>query len=185
MSLRQRWTLAAAIVLTLVALDQATKWVAQETLRPDKLSHDSNLSWPKEGPLEDLFRLQYARNPGAFLSMFADLPDAVRAWVLLGINGVILTILLLFLGLKRDLTYGVAGALSLVLSGGLGNLIDRLFREDHEVVDFMNMGIGSLRTGIFNVADLAIVGGVVSLLIIEVFGWGTHPQEAQGPAGVR
>lgn len=183
MSFRKRWALAAVIALTCVAADQATKWVAQETLSPERLVQDSELSWPKEGPLKDLFRLQYARNPGAFLSLFAGLPDEIRVWVLLGINSVILTTLLLFLGLKRDLTYGVVGALSLVLSGGIGNLIDRLFREDHEVVDFMNMGIGGLRTGIFNVADLAIVGGVTLLLVLEVFGWGSHPSDASNSAG--
>lgn len=182
MSFRKRWTLAAAIALTCVAADQTTKWIAQETLSPERLVQSPDLSWPKEGPLKDLFRLQYARNPGAFLSLFAGLPDEIRVWVLLGINSVILTTLLLFLGLKRDLTYGVMSALSLVLSGGIGNLLDRLFREDHEVVDFMNMGIGGLRTGIFNVADLAIVGGVTLLLVIEVFGWGSHPADTSNPA---
>lgn len=46
----------------------------------------------------------------------------------------------------------------------LGDLIDRL--ADHGfVTDFMNVGFGALRTGIFNVADLAIVAGVLVLLL--------------------
>ncbi len=182
MSLRHRWILAATIVLAGVALDQATKWVAQEHLSPERSSVDANLSWAKEGPLKDVFRLQYARNPGAFLSLFASLPDTTRVWVLLGVNSVILVALLVFLGLKQDLTLGVVSALSLVLSGGVGNLIDRIFRDEHEVVDFMNMGIGGLRTGIFNVADLAIVAGVITLLVLELSGWGTAPQDTARPA---
>ena len=51
-------------------------------------------------------------------------------------------------------------ALSLMLGGGVGNLIDRISNEGR-VMDFMNLSIGSLRTGIFNVADIAIlVGGI-------------------------
>lgn len=54
-------------------------------------------------------------------------------------------------------------ARSLVLSGGLGNLVDRII-NDGRVIDFMNIGIGSLRTGIFNVADVCITVGVVVLI---------------------
>ena len=46
---------------------------------------------------------------------------------------------------------------------GSGNLIDRIL-HDGTVVDFLNFGIGSLRTGIFNVADVAIMGGAALLI---------------------
>jgi signal peptidase II len=55
-------------------------------------------------------------------------------------------------------------ACGLVLSGGFSNLYDRI-TNNGGVVDFMNMGIGGLRTGIFNVADMAIMAGVFLLLI--------------------
>ena len=48
-------------------------------------------------------------------------------------------------------------------AGGTSNLIDRAARGI--VVDFINVGVGSLRTGIFNVADLAIVFGFALVLI--------------------
>jgi signal peptidase II len=48
----------------------------------------------------------------------------------------------------------------------LGNIIDRLVYDRH-VTDFMNLGIGSLRTGIFNVADMCVTGGVIGLLIVS------------------
>lgn len=54
-------------------------------------------------------------------------------------------------------------AWSLVLSGGLGNLVDRII-NDGRMIDVMNIGIGSLRTGIFNVADVYITVGVVVLV---------------------
>ena len=46
-------------------------------------------------------------------------------------------------------------AFALILGGGLSNMWDRILHSGF-VVDFMNLGIGSLRTGIFNVADMAI-----------------------------
>ena len=49
-------------------------------------------------------------------------------------------------------------ALSLICSGGVGNLLDRV-RYDGHVTDFLNIGIGPVRTGIFNVADVALMAG--------------------------
>ncbi len=49
-----------------------------------------------------------------------------------------------------------------VLSGGIGNLIDRL-SNDGLVTDFINVGIGPIRSGVFNVADIAITFGAVAI----------------------
>jgi signal peptidase II len=54
-------------------------------------------------------------------------------------------------------------ALTLILAGGVSNLADRLIYGGY-VVDFINVGIGSLRTGVFNLADVAISAGVLMLL---------------------
>jgi len=55
----------------------------------------------------------------------------------------------------------VAG-LGLVAGGGLGNWLDRV-REAGAVTDFVSVGLGGLRTGVFNGADVAIVVGIVLL----------------------
>ena len=55
-------------------------------------------------------------------------------------------------------------ALALLLAGGVGNQIDRI-ANDGLVVDFLNFGLGPIRTGIFNFADTAITSGVVLLLL--------------------
>jgi signal peptidase II len=57
-------------------------------------------------------------------------------------------------------------AYSLIVAGGIGNLVDRIQKQT--VTDFINMGIGPLRTGIFNVADMAIMAAVF-ILIYESF----------------
>jgi signal peptidase II len=152
----------AAVVIVLVAADHATKWLAIEFLKG-------------RAPLiylGDIFRLQYATNTGAFLSLGAGLPDAVRPYVLTGLNGLILLGVALFLIVKRHISTAVALALTLILAGGIGNMIDRIFR-DGVVVDFMNLGIPwgpfPVRTGIFNIADIAIMGGLFLMIWIELF----------------
>jgi signal peptidase II len=63
---------------------------------------------------------------------------------------------------SRTMTFFNTVCLSLVLGGGVSNLIDRFFRQNGQVIDFMNMGIGSLRTGVFNVADVFIMFGIIA-----------------------
>jgi len=55
---------------------------------------------------------------------------------------------------------------TLFLAGGLSNWIDRLFRGN--VVDFLNVGVGWLRTGIFNFADVAIMLGIALVVLTEL-----------------
>jgi len=54
-------------------------------------------------------------------------------------------------------------ALSLIVSGGLSNFIDRIIYNG-VVVDFLNIGIGNFRTGILNIADIAITLGIILML---------------------
>jgi signal peptidase II len=60
---------------------------------------------------------------------------------------------------------------ALFVAGGASNLFDRFTYG--MVIDFMNVGIGSLRTGIFNVADMAIMLGA-GILILEGYLSGRH-----------
>jgi signal peptidase II len=57
--------------------------------------------------------------------------------------------------------------LTILVAGGASNLANRMM--DGRVVDFLNIGIGSVRTGIFNVADMAIMSGATLLLIGAYF----------------
>ena len=65
-------------------------------------------------------------------------------------------------------TFPAILAISLSIAGGVGNLIDRIL-HDGTVVDFLNVGIGRIRTGIFNIADVAIMGGAVLLIFTTIF----------------
>jgi signal peptidase II len=58
----------------------------------------------------------------------------------------------------------------LILAGGFGNLYDRAL-NDGRVVDFMHFQLGPLETGVFNVADVAIMIGMFGFIFIST-NWG-------------
>jgi len=133
----------------------------------DQVSKSAARALLPSGVTESLFadslRLQLVENPGAFLSLGASLPEHLRFSLFTAAAAMILVALVcaaLFarLGVARIIAIG------LVAGGGLSNLIDRL-AYDGRVTDFLNVGIGSFRTGIFNVADMAILAGALLLII--------------------
>ncbi len=142
------------IMLLCVALDQATKWLAKKYLAPDGFISFAG----------DIFRLQYAENTGAFLGLGSSLPQSWRHIVFTVFVGLFLMALLAYVLFNRTLPSACLAYLALVCGGGLSNLIDRI-AYDGRVVDFFNLGIGQVRTGIFNVADMAITAGAVLLAV--------------------
>ncbi len=149
-----RVTFVLLIIFSCVAADQATKGLAKKHLAPDVLISFAG----------DTFRLQYAENTGAFLSLGASLPEPWRHLVFTVIVGVFLFALFTYLLVNRSLPRAYLACLSLVCGGGLSNLIDRIL-YDGRVVDFLNVGIGPLRSGIFNLADMAITAAAILLAV--------------------
>ncbi|MBL9039695.1 MAG: signal peptidase II [Archangium sp.] len=141
-----------------VAIDQATKVWATSALK----------GVAPTSYLGDIFRLQWVTNDGAFLSLGASLPDALRfALLTVGVGGLLLGISI-YTMLGKDIDGPQVIGYALIVSGGASNWVDRA-RFGGAVVDFMNVGIGTvLRSGVFNVADLAILAGIGLLM---VHGW--------------
>jgi len=142
------------IILACIVIDQATKWLAKKYLAPDGFISFAG----------DTFRFQYAENTGAFLSFGSSLPEPWRHIVLTVLVALFLLGLLGYLLFSRAPSRQYVVCLSLVCGGGMSNLIDRVI-YDGRVIDFLNTGIGPIRTGIFNIADMAITGGVIRLLL--------------------
>jgi signal peptidase II len=115
--------------------------------------------------LGDLVIITYAENSGAFLSLGARWNTAVKYSLLLIVPIIICTAGLLYLMIREQRLSRIV-IFSCVAGGGMGNLVDRLF-NGFMVIDFMNFGIGRLRTGILNVADLSVTFGVLVLIILE------------------
>ncbi|HEX6769415.1 MAG TPA: signal peptidase II [Candidatus Binatia bacterium] len=141
------------ITLSCIVIDQVSKFVAKQYLDPGDFYSFAG----------DTVRLQYAENSGAFLGLGATLPEPWRHLIFTVLVGVFLFWLLVYLLRSTELTSLATVCLSLVCAGGLSNLIDRI-AYDGRVVDFLNVGIGPLRTGIFNVADMAITFGALLML---------------------
>lgn len=118
--------------------------------------------------LGDSFVLQYVENDGAFLGMGSDWSPTLKYIVLLGIPLTLCLFALYYAMFKEPDKIKVIIIVS-IISGGLGNLVDRMLYDFH-VVDFLNFGIGSLRTGILNVADMSVTFGVIALVFYEYFG---------------
>ncbi len=153
-----RIALVLFIMTACLALDQVTKYYAVQ-----------NLQWePVKKYLGDTFRIHYATNTGAFLGLGNALPENVRFWVFNVFTGVVITGIFVYVLAASRMKVVESVAFALLVSGGIGNLIDRVVRGGY-VVDFMNMGIGKLRTGIFNVADVAIMAGIFLLLTYKFF----------------
>lgn len=156
MGRRRRLLIAALIVVSTVGCDRVAKQIAQESL----------MFSPPVSLMNDLVRFEYAENTGAFLSLGADMHEDVRFIVLGVLVSVFLVALLVYMLRTRSLRGAELIALALIAGGGVGNLVDRMTMG--YVVDFVSIGIDGLRTGIFNIADVAITTGMLLFLVVRL-----------------
>ena len=130
MTKRRALCFVALLSLT-IGCDHATKAAATALLEPDSVVSLAG----------GVIRLELAHNPGAMLSLGADLPDALRIPVLLVL--VPLALLLAAFRIVRSPSSRTLSflALALLAGGGLSNWLDRLV-HDGIVIDFVSLGIG-------------------------------------------
>ncbi|MDT8329748.1 signal peptidase II [Roseomonas gilardii] len=147
-----------AAVLVLVA-DQASKWWMGEVLRLPERGHVPLFS---AGPFS--LDLSMVWNRGVTFGLMAgDAPW--HGWLLAGLALVITLILLRWMA--RAETRPVAVALGAVIGGAIGNVIDRL--RFGAVFDFVDASFGGWHWYVFNIADAAIVLGVIALVADALF----------------
>jgi signal peptidase II len=146
------------IAISLVGCDQVTKRIAKSELE---------YSSPKTF-FRGIVQFYYAENAGAFLGIGSQLPHTVRFVMILLMAIVVITALFLFLFYLQRLDTIRIVALLLLLAGTLGNLIDRI-SNNGRVIDFIVLRVGYVHTGIFNVADVLITTGILTLLIAKIF----------------
>lgn len=151
-----KFRVAIGAFLVVLVLDIATK-----------IAIDTHLSYADRIPIiPGFFYLTHVRNTGAAFGLFADAPQVYRLVFFISVSLVAVGIIVAF---YRKLSPGdrlAALALGLILGGAVGNLIDRIFRQ--EVVDFLHFRLWrNYSWPDFNVADSAIVVGV-GLLVLEL-----------------
>jgi signal peptidase II len=147
----RRGVLLCLLLVGTAGCDRVTKHLAVTTLA----------GAPDQSFLADTIRLQYHENPGAFLSLGASWAPSTRMVVFQLGNAMFLAVAG-FLASRYRWSRTASCGLILFLAGGLSNLADRL--AIGSVIDFLNVGIGPIRTGIFNVADVAIMAGIAMVL---------------------
>ena len=146
------WLLLSVLI---VVLDMWTKSLATESLslyRPVEIT-----SW---------LNMTLAHNYGAAFSFLSDAGGWQR-WLFTGLASVVTLVLIVWLLRLPSTEKLTAAALGLIIGGAVGNLIDRMING--YVVDFIDVYYRSWHWPAFNLADSAITGGVILLLIDGLF----------------
>jgi len=145
------------ILLLNIGCDQSTKKIAQTHLHfGEEITY-----------LGGVFKLIYAENHGAFLIIGDDLPVEIRNLVLIAFPTVLLMGLIIYTFFSKKISLLHAIAFSFILGGGISNVFDRMV--DGKVVDFMNLSVGNVQTGIFNMADVAIMTGLFAMIFLQFY----------------
>ncbi len=161
-----RWMALFVILVFTAGCDQAAKHFART-----ELSQRASTTFPCR-----FLEFSLAENPGAFLSLGASLPQVVRSAILTFGVSIGLALLLVYLLRTPRLRWPAFLGWSLIWAGGLSNLVDR-FARGGLVTDFLVLRAGSFHTGVFNLADLAVVVGLL-LLIASWRAWPSHAEVA-------
>ena len=163
MPLFLRYALAAVIV----ALDQ---W--------SKLAVEGALELYERIPVTSFFNLTKAYNPGAAFSFLADAGGWQRVFFTT-VSAVVSVVLIVWLARMQRAERLLAVAISLILGGAVGNLIDRVAYG--HVVDFIQVHWNDAYFPSFNVADSAITVGTALLLWMTLLDWRAERAAAKTP----
>ena len=131
------------IIAGIVFLDQLSKWLTVINL-------DLYGTFPL---IEDVFHFTYVRNTGAAFSIF-NKPD--ERWIFMSISTVAIVALSVYLWKKRNDSKLLCIALSFIVGGGIGNMVDRCLLG--YVIDMLDFRL--INFAIFNVADSFVCVGV-------------------------
>lgn len=154
-----KWLWLSLLVLL---LDQASK-----------LTVDASMQLFESIPLLPGFNLTYVHNTGAAFS-FLSQAGGWQRWLFAGLAVVMSSIITVWLLRLQKHETLMASALSLILGGAIGNLIDRVAYG--YVIDFLDVYYQDWHWPAFNIADSAICIGV-ALMLLESFGFGSKPAE--------
>ncbi|MCX7069174.1 MAG: signal peptidase II [Methylococcales bacterium] len=149
------------------------KWLGLSLLaivldQGSKLIIDSSMQLYQSIPVLPFFKITYVHNTGAAFSFLSEAGGWQR-WFFAGLALGISIIIAVWLSRLQKHETLLAIALSLVLGGAIGNLIDRLAYG--YVIDFLDVYYGTWHWPAFNIADSAITLGV-ALMLLESFGLG-------------
>lgn len=148
------------ITLLIALLDQVTKWMIVKKM---ELGESVQV-------IENFLYITSHRNRGAAWGILQN-----QMWFFYIITAIVIVALIVYIQKLKNNQKLLGIALSLMLGGAIGNFIDRLFRK--EVVDFIDTWIFTYHYPIFNIADSALVIGVILVTIYMLFIEGKQVKE--------
>jgi signal peptidase II len=152
--IRRRYLAFAVTTLVVLALDQASKMWARATLRP---------IYPAvKTVINGIWELRYSENPGAAFGFMRQWPMA--QWIFAGVGIAVVIGALIYLA-RAELRHPILAAveIGLVAGGAAGNMTDRVLF--HHVTDFVVWKWHGHEWFTFNVADAALVVGIIALVL--------------------
>ena len=153
--MKNRYTVSFTITFVVLALDQISKYFVRQLL---PLNHSVEV-------VRDFLNLVHVQNPGIIFGILSRSTYKLTTYLLITVSLVAITFLLLFLRSLKDRDLVLFIAISLILGGAIGNLVDRIAFE--KVIDFIDFHWRTYHWPAFNLADSAITIGMV-ILVIQV-----------------
>ena len=158
----KRSLLYTAVIAAVILLDQFTKALAVDYLKPID-------SFPI---IPDALHLTYVTNYGAAFGMLAN-----HRWIFLAVSTIAIVLMAAYLYYKRDEHPLLGVAMSFIIGGGIGNMIDRTLMG--YVVDFVDFRL--INFAVFNVADIFVCVGC-GLMFLWLFKYAEFDDEKKTPA---
>jgi signal peptidase II len=157
---QKRKILSLIILLITISTDQYTKLLARRILEPS-----SEISF-----FYNSISFSLIKNHGGFLGIVSRLPENIQFFLLNICVSALLLCCLAYLFVYKNSTTRYDIFLAAIVGGGASNLLDRLLHNGG-VTDFLSIGVGNLRTGIFNLADVYILIGsfIIGYSLVRTF----------------
>ena len=115
------------------------------------------------GLMNNYLMLTKIENTGAFLSLGHSLPQPIKTLLLTILPIFVLGLTFIYVLTKRNLSNITITGICFIVGGGVGNIYDRLIYGS--VTDFLHIDFIIFETGIFNLADVSIMTGVLAVLL--------------------
>ncbi len=142
--------IALATAFVLIVLDQLIKFIV-----------DTNMAVSQSIPvMQDVLHFTYVQNEGAAFGIFQG-----QRWILVGVTSVVILVGIYLLAAKKLKSNFLIWSVALVIAGGIGNLIDRVFRQF--VIDYIEVRL--IHFAVFNFADCCVVIGTIMIVCYLLF----------------